>query len=64
MNSQTLGILSILILATTLFAGLAIVPAINTQEAIAESPFKDSPSDDNNGGGNDPPNNKNHRGNN
>lgn len=61
---KSLQILGLLV-ALTLFAGLAVIATPMTFEiAQADSPFKDSPSDDNNGGGNDPPNNKNHRGNN
>lgn len=58
-----LAILSIAI-AFGLFAGLAIVPAIDMiTPAFGESPFKDSPSDKDQGKGNDPPNKKHHKNN-
>lgn len=55
-----------LILATTLFAGLAIVPTsfdlaegsllpLSHNEGQGNDDSKDSPSDDDSGGGNDPP---------
>jgi hypothetical protein len=42
-------------MAIALLSGLAVVPALDTAQVLAESPHKDSPSDDDNGGGNDPP---------
>jgi hypothetical protein len=52
---NTLQMLSVL-LVVTLFAGLAVVTPIMSQNPVyAESPHKDSPSDDDSGGGNDPP---------
>jgi hypothetical protein len=51
-----LAILSIAI-AVGLFAGLAIVPAIDTiTPAFGENPHKDNPGDKDQGKGNDPPN--------
>ena len=56
MNSTKLLGIAIFV---ALFAGLAVVPALDSPaiNAYAEKP-KDNPSDDDQGGGNDPPNNK------
>lgn len=55
MNTELTRILSLLVLATTLFAGLAIATPMLTASAEGNDD-KDSPSDNDQGYGNDPGN--------